>query len=188
MPLCWSTTCKCVELGLETSQHFFLFYNKHQNIRRLTPDIVRYLILYINMTRGLFQLQNGCSDICQTLHGKSSCIILIPWFPQIKVNKIKGLFWDFSRTFCSIFNHCISSKIIKPWNPTTVSILLDYTLWTNSFSLIRRECILPYTITFVIWYSTLPGNIFKWLFSRTNIRRNVKEWQVSWISCDTFYA
>ena len=117
-----------------------------------------------------------------------SNIILILWLPQIKVNKIKGLFRDFSRTFCSIFNHCISSKIIKPWNPTTVSILLDYTLWTNSFSLIRRKCILPYTITFVIWYSTLPGNIFKWLFSRTNIRRNVKEWQVSWISCDTFYA
>ena len=33
-------------------------------------------ILYINTIRGLFHLQNGCSDICQTLHGKISCIYM----------------------------------------------------------------------------------------------------------------
>ena len=59
-------------------------------------------ILYINTIRGLFQLQNGCSDICQTLHGRSSYIILTPWFPQIKANRIIGLFQEFSRTFGSI--------------------------------------------------------------------------------------
>ena len=54
----------------------------------LTPELVfaalKYLhwttgvkIFYINTIRGLFWLQNACSDICQTLRGKSSCIILI---------------------------------------------------------------------------------------------------------------
>ena len=55
-------------------------------------------ILYINTIRGLFQLQNRCSDICQTLHGASSCIILIHELHILStstilyINMIRGLF------------------------------------------------------------------------------------------------
>ena len=54
-------------------------------IKLVYPSLPWQNILYINTIRGLFQLQNGCSDICQTLHGKSSCIILTHELHEVKI-------------------------------------------------------------------------------------------------------
>ena len=81
-----------------------------------------------NTIRGLFQLQNGCSDICQTLHGKSSCIILINEVKIISPLQLSYIQWGHPNP--DLFNT----------DPTLIRTIGPETNQYNAFLTLKTRC------------------------------------------------